>query len=300
MDMITLAMLNSMKKSGGVGYTDTTAKTTNETVPMTKAGCYYRWDQATPYSDNGITEFSGTKATGTGSMWYSDVFEHDTVVTVTVLYGTTNANLRQYCACIPADTDIPASDNFTADVHYMEQIGTASTAEYTVQYTVRSGYRLAVINWNSGTPSQLSATADVLTMEETIHPIDPKFLPGVCLPKVIDLTKYDAGGQSLNDVVINLFASGGGTTSVSNTDGTDAFWRDISAGDNIRFLIDATNTKLVAIANSMTFGNNGADIAAVETSFLISPGGSTSRVTMLFGVGDEMGITVAVEPVTAG
>jgi hypothetical protein len=87
------------------------------------------------------------------------VFDSDTVVTVAILYGTTNANLRQYCACIPADTQIPETDIFLSPVYYMEQIGTAAVTEYTAQYTVRAGYRLAIINYNNGSPNSIKVTA---------------------------------------------------------------------------------------------------------------------------------------------
>lgn len=162
--------------------------------------------------------------------------------------------------------------------------GGADTGE-TFLVAIMGGIAM-VMDANCGTK------ASVTTNVETIVPIDQKYLT-----KVVDLTKYDAGGNSLNDVVLGLFSSGGGKTSVSKTAGTDAFWHDVSDGCSIRFLIDAMSVKILADANSTTLNPDDGTAVAIEASFLISLD-SVSRVTVLFGYGATMDVVVAVEPVT--
>lgn len=117
--------------------------------------------------------------------------------------------------------------------------------------------------------------------------------------KTIDLTKYYVNGSSLNDTVIMQYASGGGKTSVNNTDGTKAFWKDVSTDSRIQFLIDADSVKIISDAKSLTLMPSDETILAVETSFLISVGGTTARVTVMFGkVNDATEITVVVETIS--
>lgn len=123
------------------------SETTGEEVALTKI--YYNWDSNTEYSDGGNTEYSGVTPKFSASAWKSDVFDSDTVVNISILYGMSNANLRQYAGCISPDG---------GDVYYMEEIGHASTSEYTAQYTVRAGYCLIIINYNGGTPNAISVT----------------------------------------------------------------------------------------------------------------------------------------------
>lgn len=131
---------------------------------------------------------------------------------------------------------------------------------------------------------------------ETIVPIDPKFLPG---PVVLDLTKYDANGQSLNYLVLSLFTGGGGKTSVDNTDGTQAFWKDVNTDGRIQLMIDATSVKIVSDVKSTTLEPDGKTLVAIETSFLIQSAGQTARVTVMFGaLSHTTEITLVVEFLT--
>lgn len=117
--------------------------------------------------------------------------------------------------------------------------------------------------------------------------------------KVLDLTKYDANGQSLNDLVLSLFISGGGKTSVDNTDGTQAFWQDANTDGRIQLMIDATSVKIVSDVKSTTLEPDGKTLKAIETSFMIATGEQTARVTVLLGaVNDTTEITLAVEPLS--
>lgn len=108
-------------------------------------------DYTTPtaYTDAGVTTYAG-KITGSGSgtTWVSnEVFDKDTVVTISVLYGVTNANLTQHAGCVGANTTNPA--------YYVEKIGNAKANEYQYTYTVRAGYRLLIMNYNPGNPQSI-------------------------------------------------------------------------------------------------------------------------------------------------
>lgn len=117
--------------------------------------------------------------------------------------------------------------------------------------------------------------------------------------KVIDLTKYDANGSKLNDLVLSLFMSGGGKTSVNNTDGTKAFWQDVNNDGRIQLMIDASIAKIVSDVKNKTLEPDGKTLIAIETSFMIAIGGQTARVTVLLGaVNDTTEITLAVEPLS--
>lgn len=148
----------------------------------------------------------------------------------------------------------------------------------------------------------LNAAEDIYHVEsvtyqtETIHPIDPKFLPG---PVLLDLTKYDANGPSLNDLVLSLFSIGGGKTSVNNTDGTQAFWKDANTDGRIQLMIDAASVKIVSDLKSTTIAPDGQTLVAIETSFLIQSAGRTARVTVMFGaLSHTTDITLVVEFLT--
>lgn len=148
---------------GGKTTTFTVTGVVEESEPVVVAmtmpndNCGISWANSSCYSDGGNTAFAG-KGSANGNIWVSDVFEQDTVVNVTVLYGITNAALAQYCGCLSADTVLSGGGSNAVSVYYMEKIGTASTDEYTAQYTVRAGYRLAFINYNSGRPQSFVVT----------------------------------------------------------------------------------------------------------------------------------------------
>ena len=101
----------------------------------------------TVYSDNGETVLID----GNGTYWVSDeVFEEDTVVAITVLYGFDNSDLTQHAACAPTDS--------VASGYYGEKIGNASRYEYQATYTVKAGYRLLIKNYNAGIPNSITVT----------------------------------------------------------------------------------------------------------------------------------------------
>lgn len=151
---------------------------------------------------------------------------------------------------------------------------------------------MGFFDFNGGSRMEISTAA-------TIQPIDLKFLPGVCLPVLLDLTKYDANGPSLNDLVLSLFSIGGGKTSVNNTDGIQAFWKDVNTDGRIQLMIDAASVKIVSDLKSTTLEPDGKTLIAIETSFLIQSAGQTARVTVMFGaLSHTTDITLVVEFLT--
>ena len=111
--------------------------------------------------------------------------------------------------------------------------------------------------------------------------------------KVIDLTQYFFDGNSLNDIVMELFVSGGGNQLVAS----DAFWADIPSDRPVRFVIDAgflmDGLKVGCDAGCVSFFDGVA--AAITTTFVVSMDG-VKRVTLVFD--RTVGITVIVEPLT--
>lgn len=67
----------------------------------------------------------------------------------------------------------------------------------------------------------------IVEQTETLHPIDPKFLPGVCLPVVMDC---DAMG--ITEVLGELLAAGGGTALAKNVE-SETFWHTSLDSPNV-------------------------------------------------------------------
>lgn len=83
--------------------------------------------------------------------------------------------------------------------------------------------------------------------DETIHTIDPKYLPGVCLPKEIDLVNYQAGptvADTLNFIIISLAGAGGGTYTGETATG---LWDDVSVENPLVIKLSTLGTDSVNI-----------------------------------------------------
>lgn len=101
------------------------------------------------YADGGETILEGVS--GAKRKWVSEeVFSRDTEVTIAINYGVTNSALKQWAGCVPAD--------HLNNAYYVEEIGYAQPKEYTYEYVVRAGYRLIIINYNSGIPNAITVT----------------------------------------------------------------------------------------------------------------------------------------------
>ena len=96
------------------------------------------------YSDDGTTSLIDKTSTTYVS---EETFAEDTTVTIKILYGQYNANLKQYAASWDGTSG-----------YYGEVIGNAQTTEYTATYTVKAGHKLVIKNYNSGTWQSLTVT----------------------------------------------------------------------------------------------------------------------------------------------
>lgn len=111
-------------------------------VPITKSEV-----RSSVYSDGGETLLS---AQGTATVYVSEeTFATDTLLEITVLYGTTNSALKQYAGSWNGDTSAYIG-------LYGEIIGSASKNAYTAQYTVKAGNKLLIKNYNAGSPQSIA------------------------------------------------------------------------------------------------------------------------------------------------
>ena len=187
MDIITLAMLNGLKKSGGVGYT------TIETVLAP-----------------GVLTFDGSidgrEYVSLGGAGYAvkllDRVIDPSEATSATLVATLNGKVF--------DERTYTSAEELASVISLEGLVWPVTEEM-VEQAAADGLTLTVGTWvvmqveqQSGGEIRYYATEihGVLmpTETETIHPIDPKFLPGVCLPVVEITTSHVQEATPLNEV----------------------------------------------------------------------------------------------------
>lgn len=130
-------------------FTVTVTEAPSADIAMTSLGTTY-FDM---YSDAGTTLLRGEKTVA----WVSDeTFASDTVVNITVLYGTGNANLKQYAGSWDGTGDGSMSSPYKG--YYGAVIGSAQTTAYTSQYTVKAGNRLVVKNYNTGVWQSLTVT----------------------------------------------------------------------------------------------------------------------------------------------
>lgn len=109
-------------------------------------------------------------------------------------------------------------------------------------------------------------------------------------PKAIDLDKYGIG-----EVVLGLFASGGGRYEMADNNG---FWDAVNTDKQLRFVIDASAMGAVVKADvtCYTSGTDGTP-ALVEASFMVDYDG-LHKVTIVIGNNGGIVISVIVEPLT--
>lgn len=93
------------------------------------------------YSDSGETTTDVMVARYGRNYISKDTFEVDTTVTIKMLFNANNTALKHWAACV--------TDETVGSLYYAEYIGHAKNEEYTATYTVKAGYRLAIISYNS-------------------------------------------------------------------------------------------------------------------------------------------------------
>lgn len=149
----------------------------------------------------------------------------------------------------------------------------------------------AILDINGGTSATISAP-------ETIHPIDPKFIPGA---KVIDLSQYEllySNGTpvgSFADVILGKFAASGGNE--TGIDGS-GFWDAVNTDRTIKFILDATALGAIVEAPAQTVTKDASGIIGIiETSFMVLTD-AWYRVTLVFSrVTEDTTISVLVASV---
>lgn len=92
---------------------------------------------------------------------------------------------------------------------------------------------------------------------ETIHPIDPKFLPGV----VVDLDKYGIG-----EIILYLFSQGGGT---HTAEAVKEFWDAVSKGNELQLTMQYSPFT-IQIAGVTRFIGISGDCDNVAFSFTVA------------------------------
>lgn len=147
MDMITLAMINALKKSGGAGYVE--AKTLT-------------------YDGNGEGKESYKPATYT-YVRAGGIIDPASVTEIAMLHQGNNLVLSA------SDLTIETPNEHIVSISYMGVPGVYVIDEKNEVGVSAGTYVLSELRY-------ASCVTKIVT--ETIHPIDPKFLPGVCLPVV--------------------------------------------------------------------------------------------------------------------
>lgn len=134
-----------------------------------------------------------------------------------------------------------------------------------------------------------------IQLTETIVPINTKYLGD----KVIDLAKYiPSTYNSFNDIVLALFAEGGGRLIFHND---TTFWSDVDKYNHLKFAIDANELvpglMVECASNSRTISEGVT--TSIEFSFLVFLNGCM-RATVAFQRDTNLdnSIIVVVEPLT--
>lgn len=257
MDMITLAMLNSMKKSGAIGHEEK-KRYTFDGNPTGKEIFEYQGNATFVKVSDTVHDLADIKS-------LSFCFKMDgkaETITEIPLTSTSVMPFGQYdivglvsSAIAELGKDAPLVVSVPVE-NPMASIGTW------VLYVPLNGFQMFV--------------SDVTF--ETIHPIDPKFLPG---SKVINLSDYviNNDGATLSDAIVAMFAGGGDTASIPSI---DDFWEAVNTNRPIKFVIDASALGAVIEADAKSvMKGEGGEIGVIETSFIADYNGQ-HRVTVLF------------------
>lgn len=118
--------------------------------------------------------------------------------------------------------------DITADVSVIVLDDATALADSDMAYVVSTNGGVYVAH--IGTEEEYEMMVARVEFSETIHPIDPKFIPGV----VIDLADYGVD-------VIALFAQGGGTASLTNE---DKLWELVNANADAPVTFHFKNTSM--------------------------------------------------------
>jgi hypothetical protein len=155
------------------------------------------------------------------------------------------------------------------------------------QFDVNS-YLLICADFNSG--NHIKAE-----LAETIHHIDPKFLPGVCLPKVLNLAEYG----NMNDILAAYVGNGGGA---GNNIQAGAFWKDANTDSPLQLVVTTDEMRVVINADSIIFMDG--ELYSVAFNFMMILDASPIKITVCISrstdatTPDGVAMYVTVEPIS--
>lgn len=126
----------------------------------------------------------------------------------------------------------------------------------------------------------------VYAVNETVHPIDLKYLPDNCELVTVDLAECEVEPSAalpvpnFNLAILALFSSGGGVYTFADD---SIFWKTVSGDKPVRFMIDASSlrTGLTIEAEAKSCVKYTGALHTIETSFMVNYNG-WYRVSVMF------------------
>lgn len=116
--------------------------------------------------------------------------------------------------------------------------------------------------------------------EETIHPIDPKYLPSEAVPKIIDLTKFrcsiGAGSGPINGVLLAMLmesAQTGGTAVRQSQSDIDNLKEAVGTNPNILLQVNVNGAVVSLPVMHATMEGGIAEAAQLSCAFVMEYGG---------------------------
>ena len=162
-------------------------------------------------------------------------------------------------------------------------------------FVLKTPEAIVVMDFLSTGVEKTKAQLAIDEINEIIHTIDPKFIPG---PKVIDLTKYltpDHEVDSFNGALMRLFFNGGGFIDLPDS---TTFWQDVNTSRPLQLAIDGTAIGYLVFAdvNCRTKDLTGVLLILVATAVVYTENGP-ARATIIFSKLDGVTeIELKVEP----
>lgn len=187
------------------------------------------------------------------------------------------------CVCVGGEVD-------GLEFHWLGNgglIGYADTGETFVVVEMEVSPEVTEVGWMTTVIDTNVGASCTVIASETIHTIDPKYLPP-SQPKVIDLDSYGIGIG-----ILELVQSGGGVGQSANM---KQFWDDITTDRELRLELNYATYRIVI--EQCTRMNISATGAACQLSFaflLVTDSGTTTSVNVAMArSGDDVVLAVKV------
>lgn len=151
------------------------------------------------------------------------------------------------------------------------------------------GAQFSLIDANGGSHITISEA-------ETVHPIDPKYLPEEATPKVIDFDKY-----GISDVMLTLFGQGGGEYSMGDQ---SQFWAELTGFNQsssiiVKFTFEPFSSEFRT--TNVTIGRDNETLVAysLSTEIVVMYEGNPMRVVVVANDTGDSGTNVVLKLNTA-